>query len=397
MQPQNNSNKRIESIDILRGIVMIIMALDHARDYIHFNGLYSDPLDLATTTPFLFFTRWITHFCAPTFVFLSGLSAYLQSFRKTKKELSVFLMKRGLWLILLEVTINTFIWSFNPFYNLVNMQVLWAIGISMIILGLLVRLPYKIILAVGLLIVFGHNLMDIPESVNGFNGGIFWKLMHQDFLYQFAPNHWVDFFYPFMPWTGLMIMGYCAGVFFTSQYSSQQRKKILVRIGTGLLFFFVLLRFSNWYGDPHPWSAQKNFLYSLLSFVKVNKYPPSLLYMCLTIGVACLLLAYLENIKNSITDFFRTFGRTAFFYYLAHMVLIHGLSAVLFFSRGHSLADAYHIDFTVGFPFVMPEEGYSLVVVYIAWIGTVLTLYPLCKWYDKYKTNHKEKWWLSYL
>ncbi len=397
LETQINSKKRIESIDILRGIVMIIMALDHARDYLHFNGLYSDPLDLTVTTPSLFFTRWITHFCAPTFIFLSGLSAYLQSLRKTKKELSIFLIKRGLWLILLEITVNTFTWSFNPFYNLINMQVLWAIGVSMIILGLLVRLPYKIILIVGLLIVFGHNLMDIPEARNGFDGGFLWNLMHHEFLFRLNADHYIDFFYPFLPWTGVMIMGYCIGVFFSTEYSTVQRRKILLQIGAGLLLFFVVLRFSNVYGDPVRWTTQKNLLYTIFSFVKVNKYPPSLLYICLTIGVACLLLAYFENIENKVTGIFRTFGRTAFFYYLLHMVFIHSICAVLFFTRGHSLADAYHIDYVLGFPFVLPNEGYSLGVVYFIWLAVVAALYPLCKWYDKYKTSHKEKWWLSYL
>ena len=167
-QPVSADQKRIESIDILRGIVMVIMALDHVRDYFHIQANLDNPLNLATTTPLLFFTRWITHFCAPVFVFLSGTSIYLQSLRKTKKELAAFLIKRGLWLILIEITIISFAWSFNPHYNFIFFQVIWAIGISMVILGLLIRLPFNLILALGIIIVFGHNLLDIPESAAGF-------------------------------------------------------------------------------------------------------------------------------------------------------------------------------------------------------------------------------------
>ncbi|MEO7264352.1 MAG: heparan-alpha-glucosaminide N-acetyltransferase domain-containing protein, partial [Ferruginibacter sp.] len=210
--------KRIESIDILRGIVMVIMALDHVRDYFHITANSDDPLNLATTSPALFFTRWVTHFCAPAFVFLSGTSIYLQSLRKTKAELSGFLIKRGLWLIFVEVAIISLAWTFNPLYEILALQVIWAIGISMFILGLIIRLPYKVILILGLIIVFGHNLLDIPESAPGFTPGFWWDLLHhgQFVRYNYAPGHDIIIAYPFLPWTGLMMLGYCGGVFFTS-------------------------------------------------------------------------------------------------------------------------------------------------------------------------------------
>src|SRR5687768_9900471 len=212
-QPVPASQKRIESIDILRGIVMVIMALDHVRDYFHIGANLDNPLNLATTTPFLYFTRWITHFCAPIFVFLSGTSIYLQSLRKTKKELAGFLIKRGLWLIFIEVIIISFAWSFNPYYNFIFFQVIWTIGISMVILGLLIRLPFNLILALGILIVFGHNLLDIPESAPGFKGGFWWDLLHSSRFtaHPYAEGHVILIAYPFLAWTGLMMLGYCTG------------------------------------------------------------------------------------------------------------------------------------------------------------------------------------------
>lgn len=229
MQPLTSSNqKRIESIDILRGIAMVIMALDHVRDYFHIGANLDDPLNLDTTSPALFFTRWITHFCAPIFVFLSGTSIYLQSLRKTKKELSAFLIKRGLWLIIVEVVIITFAWTFNPQYNIIPLQVIWAIGISMVFLGLIIHLPYRFILILGLIIVFGHNLLDIPEAAEGFKAGFWWDLFHHGYFapYQFAPGHFFMMVYPFVPWLGVMMLGYCLGILYAPTFSVDQRKNI---------------------------------------------------------------------------------------------------------------------------------------------------------------------------
>ncbi len=273
------SKKRLESIDVVRGIVMIIMALDHVRDYLHITANTDDPLNLATTTPALFFTRWITHFCAPTFIFLSGTSIYLQSIRKTKNELSGFLWKRGLWLIFVECVIVTFAWSFNPCYNNIFLQVIWTIGICMVCMSILVRLPYHLILIMGLIIVFGHDLLDYPEAVQGFKAGFVWDLLHHGFFvpYRIIPGHTLIIIYPFLPWLGVMMLGYCAGKLFTAEFSPEQRKKYLVYLGIGLVFIFVLLRFIDHYGDPIPWAAQKNMLYTFLNFIKVNKYPPSIM------------------------------------------------------------------------------------------------------------------------
>jgi len=401
MQPSLTANsKRIESIDIIRGIAMVIMALDHVRDYFHITANIDDPLNLDTTTPLLFFTRWITHFCAPVFVFLSGTSIYLQSLRKTKKELSSFLIKRGLWLIFAEFFIISLAWTFDPMYHIFPMQVIWAIGISMVILGLLIHLPYRVILIIGLVIVFGHNLLDIPESAPGFKAGFWWDLFHSGFfkLYSYAPNRFFMMVYPFVAWTGVMMLGFCTGIFFSAKYTEVQRRKILKNLGLGLIGLFVILRFINIYGDPVAWSTQKDGLYTFFSFLKVNKYPPSLLYLCIMIGPALVLLSLMEKIKNSFTNIMLVFGRTAFFYYIIHIYLIHLFATIAFFIRGnHTVQEAYDSVQKVPFLFVMPGEGVGLALTYAIWAGIIILLYPLCKWYDRYKTSHKEKWWLSYL
>ncbi len=398
-QTLNLTQKRIDSIDVLRGIVMVIMALDHVRDFFHINANTDDPLNLATTTPVLFFTRWITHFCAPVFVFLSGTSIYLQSLRKTKKELSAFLIKRGLWLIVAEVSIISLGMTFNPFFNFILLQVIWAIGISMIILAFLIHLPFNFILAAGLIIVLGHNLLDIPESAPGFKAGFLWDLLHSGrfAVYPYAPNRVIAILYPFVPWLGLMLLGYCAGIFYTQKYTAQQRKKILARLGAGIILFFIAVRFINVYGDPFAWSTQQNGLSTFFSFIKIHKYPPSLFYMCATIGPALLFLAFTEKVKNGFTNVMRTYGRTAFFYYIIHWYVVHTICMICFFARGHSMQDAINSMQNLPFMFMIPGEGYSLAVVYLVWFAVVASLYPLCKWYDTYKMNHKEKWWLSYL
>ena len=396
----NTINKsRIQSVDILRGLVMVIMALDHVRDYFHIHAWTDDPLNLASTTPALYFTRYITHFCAPIFVFLSGVSIYLQSLRKTKPELSVFLMKRGLWLIFVEFVIISFAWSFNPAFERFPLGVIWSIGVSMFILGLLIRLPYKAILVIGLIIVFGHNLLDFPEAAKGFKGGFLWDLLHSSkwTSYTITENRNLIIAYPFLPWLGLMMMGYCAGKLFSPQFDAARRKKLLTQMGIGLLVLFMILRGINIYGDPVGWTQQQNGLYTFFSFMNIYKYPPSLLYMCVTIGCALLLLPHLEKLENRFTKIMIVFGRTAFFYYILHLYLIHILAAISFYVHGHTLAKIAEGESVFKWKFVVPGEGFGLLGVYAIWLFVILCLYPLCKWYDNYKTNHKEKWWLSYL
>ena len=387
--------QRINSIDFLRGLVMVIMALDHVRDYFHAEAFTGNPTDLATTTPVLFFTRWITHFCAPVFVFLAGTSAFLSGQRKTKKELSLFLMKRGFWLVLVEVVIVTLGWTFNPFYNVFILQVIWAIGVSMILLGLLVWLPFNVILLLGLMIVFGHNLLDKPEADKNGQVGFVWDMLHrsQFSAYTVFPNRVVLLVYAFMPWTGVMLLGYCFGRLYQKDVPVAYRKKMLLALGTSAILSFIILRFINQYGDPAPWSTQRDSMYSLLSFLNVTKYPPSLFYTLMTLGPAILFLAFFEHMRSRFAKFFITFGRVPFFYYILHLYLVHALCVIAFFASGYGSGD---IVSQTPFLFRPLEFGFNLWIVYGIWIFVIALLYPLCRWYNKYKSTHRH-WMFSYL
>ncbi len=375
---------------------MIIMALDHVRDYFHETAALDSPTNLLTTTPILFFTRWITHFCAPTFVLLSGISAYLAGTRKTKGELASFLIKRGLWLILAEVFIVSLAWTFNPFYNTLILQVIWTIGISMIILGLMVKLPVNAILMSGLLIIFFHNLLDSEEARLGGHVGLLWDLVHHGFFtpVQWAPNHIFIILYAFLPWTGIMLTGYGIGRLFTGAFLPARRKRILYASGLMALLLFFILRSINHYGDPSHWYLQRNKLYTWLAFFNVSKYPPSLDYISLTVGTALIALAMLDRSSKDSFSFLRVFGRVPFFYYVLHLYLIHLMAVILFFVQGYTSKDIA----AQSLPFLFRPDhfGFGLIGVYLVWISVILILYPFCYSYDQYKSTHK-KWWLSYI
>lgn len=389
--PHSLRQYRVNSIDLLRGIVMIIMALDHARDLLHFGALTEDPMALQTTTPYLFFTRWITHFCAPVFVFLSGTSIYLQAMRKPKKELSLFLLKRGLWLILAEVVIVTFGITFNPQYTFIFLQVIWAIGISMVILSALIWLPFRVLLFIGLIIVLGHNSLDAWEArQESFSLG--YNLLHRQHFQPFGNGHLLGILYPFLPWTGVMLLGYCFG----RMYQQQVQKKWIAAMGLTLLLLFVVLRIMNAYGDPQPWKVEANDLYTFMSFINTQKYPPSLLFCCMTLGPALLFLSVADGWHNRLTRWITVYGRVPFFYYLLHFYGYHLVAAVLFIARGGSIAAGFRGTPGVPFNFVVPGQGLRLWQVYLVWIALVLLLYPLCRWFGRYKQTHRQ-WWLSYL
>jgi uncharacterized membrane protein len=388
--------QRIYSIDILRGAVMIIMALDHVRDYFHQTASIDSPTNLLTTTPLLFFTRWITHFCAPTFVFLAGISAYLSGHKKTIKDQRVFLLKRGLWLIFIEVAIVTLGWTFDPLYHVLILQVIWAIGISMVILGLMVWLPVNLILICGVLIICFHNLLDQAEINRNGQVGILWDLMHHANFeaVKFAPNHVFLLVYAFLPWTGIMLLGYGMGRIFTGSFSPKRRRKILFITGSVFFLVFFILRSYNHYGDPSYWDLQKTQLFSWLSFINLTKYPPSLDYIALTIGVAMIMLGLLDRVSNKSFEFVKVFGRVPFFFYVLHIYLIHTLTVILFFIQGYTSKDI--APQRVPFFFRPAQFGFGLAGVYLLWAAVILILFPFCKWYDNYKTTHN-KWWLSYI
>jgi uncharacterized membrane protein len=375
---------------------MIIMALDHVRDFFHITASTDSPTNLLTTTPLLFFTRWITHFCAPTFLFLSGISAYLMGRKKTRRELSSFLIKRGIWLILVEFVIVTLAWTYNPFYNLLIMQVIWAIGISMIILGIFIWLPVNIILISGLLIICFHNMLDYIETSHQGQFGIFWEILHHG-NFKVVPlgaDHYFLIVYAFLPWTGIMLTGYGLGRIFTAGMSSRIRKTVLFGTGGALLLLFFILRSINHYGDPSHWYLQRNLLFSWFSFINLSKYPPSLDYVALTIGVAMIALGLLDRISKDSFSFVRVFGRVPFFYYVLHLYVIHTMVVILFYFQGYTSKDIapQHSPFA----FRPDQFGFGLGGVYLIWISVILILFPICSWYDQYKNTHK-KWWLSYL
>jgi uncharacterized membrane protein len=390
------STKRVYSIDVLRGIVMIIMALDHVRDYFHYTAATDSPTNLLTTTPWLFFTRFITHFCAPTFVFLAGISAYLSGQNKTRRQLSLSLIKRGAWLVVVEIIVVTLGWTFDPLYHILIIQVIWAIGISMIILGLFIWLPVNIILVSGLAIIFFHNLLDgVGMDAQG-NVGPLWNLLHYGNFksIELGRGHIAIVIYAFLPWTGIMLTGYGLGKIFISTFTSAARRRILFISGTGFLILFFILRFVNQYGDQDHWYIQGNLIFSCLSYLNVSKYPPSLDYICLTIGVAMIILGLLDRISRDSFKFLRVFGRIPFFFYVVHIYLIHIMAVILFYVEGYPSKDIapQHLPF-----YFRPDHfGFGLPAVYLLWFAVIMILYPLCSWYDNYKTTHKQ-WWLSYM
>lgn len=399
------TRNRVQSIDILRGLVMVIMALDHVRDFFYKVDLGKaadaalDPTNMQTTYPALFFTRWITHFCAPIFVFLAGTSVYLMCQRKSKKEVSLFLIKRGFWLILVELIIVTFGWTFNPFFNFIVLQVIWAIGVSMVLLGFLVLLPYGVIFTIGLIIVAGHNLMDYSSISSGLKGSLLADLLYfSNFsVHALDQNHVFIIVYAFLPWTGVMLLGYCFGKLYRSGVDPVRRRKILIQLGTGLTLLFIILRFINLYGDPVHWSSQpRGTTYTILSFLNLNKYPPSLLFLCMTIGPGILFLAFIEKTQNWFTRIMKVYGRVPMFYYILHFYIIHIIVVIVFYAQGFGKEDIV----PGGLPFYFKPNGlgFNLWGVYAIWLLVVVVLYPICKKYDRYKTaNAKKKWWLSYI
>lgn len=397
MQPNTDFiRKRILSIDVLRGLIMIIMALDHVRDFFHQPAFLTDPLNLSTTSVPIFFTRVITHFCAPVFVFLSGLSAYLVGQRKTKAELSRYLISRGIWLVVVEVVIMSFIMTFNPKYTFILLGVIWAIGWSMVILGLLVRGSYMLILATGLIIFLGHNILDLVQLPADGAASVAWRVLltSAGSLLPLGSGHFALVAYAILPWTAIMLLGFAAGRVYNANVDPAKRKKILLQLGFGLIGLFLLLRLPNLYGDPDKWSTQQNLTYSILSFLRVTKYPVSLQYACMTLGPALIFLAVSENWQNRFTRFATVYGSVPLFYYVMHFLLIHIVCMIVFFATGHTMEQA--VDPASPFVFRPVQFGFPLWVVYLFWAGIVLSLYYPCRWYGRYKKTHAQ-WWLSYL
>ncbi len=395
MNTPAQTKSRIQSIDLLRGLVMVIMALDHCRDFLHFDSVNgADPLDFKTTSTGLFLTRWITHYCAPIFVFLAGTSIYFVSKRRSLKAVSGFLITRGLWLIVLEVTIIYYGWVGNLNFAFVGLFVIWALGCGMLFMAGLVHLPKNILLVLGILLVFGHNLLDrFDGQVTETAGGFLWSVFHVPHVFSIDSAHNLFIGYPLLPWIGIMILGYVFGQLYNAEISFEKRRKTLIQLGLGSIGLFILLRSGNFYGDAHHWQTQSTGIFSLLSFVDTTKYPPSLLYALMTIGPAFLFLAFAESWKNKFLDAITVFGRVPFFYYILHIYLIHAVALVVFIASGYSLSNLDPTALFGGFP---KGFGVPLWAVYILWAAVVVALYFPCRWYNKYKSS-KGHWWLSYV
>jgi len=386
--------KRINSIDIVRGNVMVIMALDHVRDLMHVNSITQSPTNLETTTPMLFFTRWITYLCAPTFVFLAGTSAYI-SLRKSNSisKTRGFLLKRGLYLIVLEFIVVNFALFFDPAYHTILFEVIAAIGFGFIILGLLLKASYKLIGIIGLVILFGHNLVPfIPLAKNSilrtvltpfFGPGAFPVFSNRVFIMGYPP----------IPWLSIMLVGFASGKFF--ELPDEKRKRLFIKIGLSGLLLFIVLRYINIYGDPVQWASQKTAVFTFLSFMNVTKYPPSLLFCLVTLGIMFLMLAFSEGSTNKLSKIVSVYGKVPLFYFLVHFFIIHFIMLALMFLQGFSWSQ---LDFASG-AFGRPkgvQSGVELWVIYLIWIAVVIMLYKPCLLFGKYKTEHKQ-WWLKYM
>lgn len=388
--------KRFESIDLLRGIVMVIMALDHVRDYFHADSFLFDPTDITQTNAAIFFTRWITHFCAPVFIFLAGTSMYIVSKRKSKAEISSFLIKRGFWLMFLEFSIMNFGWFFNIHFPIFTLQVIWVIGLSMVCMAAIIHLPYRAILWFGLVLVVAHNLLDgIVVTTPGWRA--LWAVLHTfDFFPNVLGGRTIILVYPLIPWVGVMSLGYCLGAVYATDFNAGLRKKILHYTGLFAIALFILIRFINIYGDPSPRVTEGAFITQFLSFFNVSKYPPSMLYLLMTLGPALLFLAHAENLKNKLTDNLVIFGRVPMFFYILHVYVIHFFAVIAAEATGFGWQSFLLERFPTMEP-ALQGYGFSLGVTYLVWIVVVLLTFPLCKWYNNYKSHHREKWWLSYL
>jgi len=390
---------RLNSVDAVRGIVMVIMALDHVRDFFHVYAKTFDPLDPSKTWTGLFFTRWITHFCAPTFVFLAGTGAFLSTRRgKTKKELSWFLLTRGLWLILLELTLVRLGWFFNFDYHFVFVQVIWAIGWGMIVLAGLVFLPTRFIAAFGLALIFLHNALDGLQAKDFGAWRWLWVVLHETNITMPQPGFLFLVAYPLVPWVGVMAAGYAFGEILTLE--RERRRRLLFGIGLTAVALFVALRAINVYGDPLRWATQERGpWFTFLSFLNTQKYPPSLLFLLMTLGPSIIALALFDREREpgALLRPFVTFGRVPLFYYLLHVPLMH-VVAVVFAYVKYGRAEWLFLNWPPpNQPQLEPEGyGYNLWVVYAVWLGVVAALYPLCRWFATVKARRRDAW-LSYL
>jgi uncharacterized membrane protein len=404
-----SARPRLDSLDLLRGLVMVIMALDHVRDYFSHSFLTNpptDPTDLSQTTVALFLTRWVTHFCAPTFVFLAGTGAFLSGTRgKSTRALSWFLLTRGLWLVLLDVTLVRLGWNFNLDYSHeFGGGVIWVIGWSMVILSALVFLPTSAVAVFGIALVAFHNFLDGRSAQDVALPQWLWVILHSPAQFTLLPPLHLGGFdipeikfvtgYSLLPWLGVLTAGYGFGALFL--LDQPQRRKQLLGLGLSLTLVFIVLRYANGYGDSRTWSPQKDAVFTALSFLNCQKYPPSLLFVLMTLGPAIAALSLFERDCGPLGKFFVIFGRVPLFYYLLHIPLIHGLVVAIDYARYGYSPYLHEAPWSLPRDNLPPDYGFDLPVVYLIWIGVVLFLFPICWWFAGVKQRRREGW-LSYL
>jgi uncharacterized membrane protein len=381
----------------VRGAVMILMAIDHIRDFINSAAMSFSPTDLSRTTAPIFFTRWITHFCAPVFALTAGMGAFFWAQRRTKAQLSRFLLTRGLWLMVLEVTVLRFILylDFGFTHTLFILTVLWMLGLCMVVLAALVRLPPRLLAALSIAVVAAHNLFDGVQAAQFGRLAWIWDILHQQGVFRVGGDS-VLTAYPLIPWFAVMACGYCLGQAFL--WDDARRRRFLLRLGVALSAAFVVLRALNVYGDPARWSFERSSMFTVLSFLNTTKYPPSLEFLLMTLGPALLAMAWLERARLSSTNPLIVFGRVPFFFFLLHLAVIHALTIAMNFIRYGNASFLFTPAPSMGGPrqTFPPDYGYGLWVVYAVWIAVIVMLYPLCRWYAQLK-QRRRYWWLSYL
>jgi uncharacterized membrane protein len=395
---QATGRSRHVAIDAVRGAVMIVMALDHVRDFVHADAMVYQPDDLARTTPFLFLTRWVTHFCAPAFVLLAGIAAQ----RKLRRDgstsgVSSYLATRGLWLILVELTLLRVALNFRfTLHDPWLWLVLCALGVSMVLLAALVYLPAGMVGALGVGVILLHNLLDPIRAVSFGAFAPLWLILHQQGAFTVAGSV-VLVAYPVLPWAGLLAAGFGAGTLYDLE--PRRRQRTLTRMAVGMIAGFILLRLINQYGDPQPWSMQSDLVMTLLSFLRVTKYPPSLAFLLMTVGPILLALAWLERRALPPNHPLAVIGRVPLFYHVGHFFLAHVIVSAMAWLRHGGNGWTF---FSGPFPSMggardafPPDFGWPLWVVYVVWIAVVLVMYPVCRSYARVK-GERRWWWLAY-
>jgi uncharacterized membrane protein len=393
---ESRTRTRVQAVDILRGLVMVIMALDHTRDFVHSAAMVFQPEDLRQATPAIFMTRWITHFCAPVFMFSAGIGAFLRLERGgTRAELSRFLWTRGFWLVVLEFTVVRAGFFFELGFDPLFLLVFWALGISMIALAVLVHLPYRVLLAVAVASIALHNLFDGVTAAQFGPFGWAWQILHAQGLLLAGPPT-VIVAYPLVPWIGVMAAGYCCGRVY--RLPPARRRAVLSGLGLALTAAFLVIRAVNGYGDPRPWTAQSGPVFALLSFLNTTKYPPSLAFLLMTLGPALVLLALIDHLRVGERNPLLVFGRVPLFYFVLHIPLIHAIAIALTWLRYGGAPFLFTPPPTLGTPrdVFPPDYGWDLWAVYGVWAVVVLALYPVCLWFMRLRARRRD-WWLSYL